>query len=101
MSGGWQGSDRVKRLPAGWKKIRAEVLQRDPTCQLCFVRPSTHCDHIEPKKDDHRKEALRGVCEPCHMQLSSKQGNDAQREKPRPTRVRPAEVHPGLLPDDR
>lgn len=95
MSGGWRGSDRVKRLPPGWKKIRAEVLTRDPTCQLCHVRPSTHCDHIEPKKDDHRKEALRGVCAPCHMQLSSKQGNDAPRTKP--GRARPQERHPGLL----
>jgi hypothetical protein len=101
VSGGWKGSDRRRRLPSSWAKIRAEVLQRDPTCQLCFVRASTHCDHIEPKKDNHSKEALRGVCEPCHMQLSSKQGNDAQREKPRPTRARPPEVHPGLLPNDR
>ena len=97
MSGGWQGSDRRRRLPSGWAKIRAEVLQRDPTCQLCLVRPSTHCDHLEPKKDDHRKTSLRGVCEPCHMQLSSKQGNDAQRANPRPGRKRPPEQHPGLL----
>jgi hypothetical protein len=96
MSGGWAGSDRVRRLPPGWKKIRAEVLQRDPTCQLCRVRPSTHCDHIEPMTDDHRKEALRGVCTQCHMQLSSKQGNDAQRANPRPGRRRPPEQHPGL-----
>ena len=101
MSGGWTGSDRRRRLPPQWARIRAEILKKDPTCQLCFVRPRTHCDHIEPKKDDHRKEALRGVCAPCHMQLSSKQGNDAQREKPRPTRARPEEVHPGILPDDR
>lgn len=96
MSGGWKGSDRRRRLPPTWAKIRAEVLLRDPACQLCFARPSTHCDHIEPKKDDHRKESLRGVCEPCHMQLSSKQGNDAQRANPRPGRKRPDEPHPGL-----
>lgn len=101
MSGGWANSDRKARLPKGWAKIRAEVLARDVTCQLCHVRPATHCDHIKPKKDDHRKEALRGVCEPCHMQLSSRQGNQAQREQPRPTRQRPTEVHPGWLPGDR
>lgn len=96
MSGGWVGSDRVKRLPGNWRKIRAEILARDPICTLCSTRPSTHCDHIEPKKDDHRKEALRGVCEPCHMQLSSKQGNAAQRANPRPGRRRPEEPHPGI-----
>lgn len=97
MSGGWSGSDRRERLPRGWARIRAEILERDRTCTLCGVRRSSHCDHITPKADDHRNEALRGVCEPCHMQLSSKQGNDAQRATQRPGRHRPEEDHPGTL----
>lgn len=97
MSGGWAGSDRVKRLPPGWPKIRAKILERDPTCMVCHVRPSAFCDHIVAKEDDHRPEGLQGICGPCHDQKSSREGNDAQRANPRPGRARPAEKHPGLL----
>lgn len=94
MSGGWAGSDRVRRLPSGWKKIRARVLARDPICVLCGVRPSSHCDHIEAKTDDHTR--LQGVCAECHGRKSSTEGNAAQRANPRPGRRRPPEDHPGL-----
>ncbi len=94
MSGGWQGSDRLKRLPPGWKTIRARVLARDPVCKLCGIRPSTHCDHIQAKTDDHRPEGLQGVCAECHGRKSSREGNEAPRAKP--GRTRPPEQHPGL-----
>ena len=96
MSGGWQGSDRVKRLPPGWKTIRARILERDPICKICKVRPSAFCDHIEAKQDDHSETGLQGVCGPCHDQKSSREGNEAQRQNPRPGRTRPPEQHPGL-----
>ncbi|MFL0393565.1 HNH endonuclease signature motif containing protein [Streptomyces albus] len=95
MSGGWAGSDRVRRLPPGWKRIRARVLERDPICKICGVRPSTHCDHIKAKTDDHRETALQGVCAECHGRKSSAEGNAAPRTKP--GRRRPPEQHPGLL----
>lgn len=96
MSGGWAGSDRRKRLPRSWPKIRAQVLARDVTCVLCGVRPATHCDHIKPKTDDNRPSQLQGVCEPCHLHKSSREGNAAQRANPKPGRRRPPEQHPGL-----
>jgi 5-methylcytosine-specific restriction endonuclease McrA len=96
MSGGWQGSDRVKRLPPGWRKIRARILARDPICRICNVRPSAFCDHIEAKTDDHSDAGLQGVCGPCHDQKSSREGNAAQQQNPRPSRQRPHEQHPGL-----
>lgn len=96
MSGGWRESDRVKRLPAGWARIRAEILARDPVCRICTVRPSTHCDHIVAKLDDHRPEGLQGVCGPCHDQKSAREGADAAKAKARPGRHRPEEQHPGL-----
>lgn len=88
---GWAGSDRVRRLPSGWKQIRAQVLERDPVCVLCGIRPSTHCDHIQAKTDDHTQ--LQGVCEPCHRQKSSAEGHEAKAA--RPGRRRPPEAHPG------
>ena len=96
MSGGWQGSNRKARLPSGWAKIRARVLTRDPICKICDVRPSTHCDHIEAKVDDHRDVGLQGVCGPCHDQKSAREGAAAAKAKGAPTRKRPPEQHPGL-----
>lgn len=97
MSGKWEGSDRVRRLPSGWRKLRAEILARDPTCKICGVRPSGFCDHIVAMTDDHRPSALQGVCGPCHDQKSAREGAAAAKAKGKPTRQRPAERHPGLL----
>lgn len=96
MSGGWKGSDRKSRLPSNWTTIRRKVLDRDPICKICGVRPSSHCDHIEAKTDTHAEDRLQGVCAECHGQKSSREGNDAQRNNPRPGRKRPEEDHPGL-----
>jgi 5-methylcytosine-specific restriction endonuclease McrA len=95
MPGGWRGSDRRARLPGNWAKIRAAILARDSTCKICDVRPSAFCDHIVAKADDHSEAGLQGVCGPCHDQKSSREGNAAQRENPRPGRTRPPEQHPG------
>lgn len=96
MAGGWKGSDRRARLPSGWAKIRARILARDPVCVLCEVRPSTHCDHIVAKADDHSDAGLQGVCGPCHDQKSAREGAAAAKEAGRPSRLRPPEQHPGL-----
>lgn len=96
MAGGWSSSNRKSRLPSGWARIRAEILKRDPICQICHVRPSTHCDHIVAKADRNGPSDLQGVCGPCHDQKSSREGNEAQRSNPRPGRKRPEERHPGI-----
>lgn len=97
MSGGWSSSDRKARLPSNWRAIRAKVLARDPICKICDVRPSTHCDHQQAKTDAHAEDKLQGVCATCHGLKSSREGNDAQRDNPKPGRKRPSEQHPGLL----
>lgn len=96
MSGGWSSSNRKSRLPAGWAKIRARILERDPICKICSVRPSQFCDHIVAKADLNGPADLQGVCGPCHDRKSSAEGNDAQRANPKPGRKRPPEAHPGL-----
>ena len=96
MSGGWKGSDRKSRLPSNWTTIRRKVLDRDPICKICGVRPSSHCDHIEAKTDTHAEDRLQGVCATCHGLKSSAEGNAAQRANPRPGRQRPEEPHPGM-----
>lgn len=96
MSGGWKSSDRKSRLPSNWATIRRKVLDRDVVCQICKVRPATHCDHIEAKTDAHAEDRLQGVCATCHGLKSSREGNDAQRANLRPGRQRPEEHHPGI-----
>lgn len=97
MAGGWEGSGRKARLPSGWTRIRARILERDPTCKICGIRPSTHCDHIVAKADLNGPADLQGVCGPCHDRKSSREGNEAQRANPKPGRKRPSEQHPGIL----
>lgn len=97
MSGGWEGSDRAKRLPPGWRKIRARILERDPICKICGVRPSSRADHIQAKTDDHSDAGLQGVCKECHDQKSAREGAAAAKANPRPGRQRPEEDHPGLI----
>ncbi|WP_079045534.1 MULTISPECIES: HNH endonuclease [unclassified Streptomyces] len=97
MSGGWANSDRKSRLPSGWAKIRARILERDRICVLCGVRPSQFCDHIIAKADLNGDSDLQGVCGPCHDQKSAREGAAAAKAKGRPSRTRPPEQHPGLL----
>ncbi|CAH9419497.1 hypothetical protein SGL43_06552 [Streptomyces globisporus] len=97
MSGGWANSDRKSRLPSGWAKIRARILERDRICVLCGVRPSAFCDHIIAKADLNEDSDLQGVCGPCHDQKSAREGAAAAKAKGRPSRTRPPEQHPGLL----
>jgi hypothetical protein len=97
VSHNWGTSRRSSRLPKNWKKIRAQVLARDPLCRICGVRPSVVADHIVPMTDDHRLEALQGVCEPCHRQKTACEAAAARAVAPRPTRKREPEAHPGLI----
>jgi 5-methylcytosine-specific restriction endonuclease McrA len=97
MAHNWNTSPRKSRLPGDWVKRRKAVLERDPICKLCGVRPSTVADHISPMTDDHRLEALQGVCEPCHRQKTAREAAAARAAAPRVTRKRPSEAHPGLL----
>lgn len=97
MPNNWHTSRRASRLPKDWRKIRARILLRDPTCRICGVRESTTVDHIEAMTDDHSDDALQGVCDPCHRLKTAQEAAAARAAQPRPTRARPDERHPGLL----
>lgn len=88
---------RKRRLPPNWRTLRKQVLERDRTCVLCGVRPSTIADHKQAMTDDHRLEALQGVCDPCHRQKTAQEAAAARAAAYRVNRYRETEQHPGLL----
>jgi len=88
---------RTSPLPPGWPRIRRRILARDPVCTWpsgCD-QPSTEVDHIGPA-DDHRDEALRGLCRRHHRERTAAQGVHARRVMAA-KRLRPVDRHPGLL----
>jgi hypothetical protein len=79
----------TRDLPPGWSKIRAQVLQAQPACQLAYpdswptqthlascAGTSTEVDHIGDPAD-HRLVNLRGVCTECHARRTSEQARAA------------------------
>lgn len=86
----WAGSTRRATLPPDWDRIRAEILERDTTCQLAYpgtwhtARGLTSCtgtptevDHIH-SATDHTPANLRGVCPPCHRRRTQQQAAAAR-----------------------
>lgn len=87
----WATSTRRATLPPDWHTIRADVLTRDPTCQLHYPGTwhttrglascggtSSEVDHIG-RADDHTPGNLRGVCTDCHRRRTQAQSADARR----------------------
>ena len=66
-----------------WRRMRKMVLERDPMCKVCRVKPSTQADHITPKSQGGRDamENLRGICEPCHRAKSSREGAEGLKRR--------------------
>lgn len=93
----WIGSTRAARLPANWDSvIRPRILARDPICTICGRRRSAEVDHLRAG-DDHSDANLRGVCAPCHLRKSGREGGLASAAAKKARRQRPQEKHPGLL----
>lgn len=102
MAGQWEGSNRRAELPPGWySHIRPRILRRDRhACQWRMAvggicgKPANQVDH-RAGKDDHRDENLQALCETHHLRKSSAEGQAAH--KPRPSRNRAPEPHPGAI----
>src|SRR3990167_8330133 len=52
-----------------WRKVRAIVVEEEPFCRTCRVRPTKFVDHIIPKRaggtDDRSN--LQGLCIACNI----------------------------------
>ena len=97
----WETSDRAKRLPQDWAKIRRRILTRDKhRCQA--VHHARGCDgvgvevdHIRPR-DDHRDFNLQALSAACHKAKTARD-NEAIRSERRRDLRRPVEDHPGRM----
>ena len=58
------GSSSQRGYDVAWRRLRVEVLIRDPWCRVCGRAPSTEVDHIVPESlggtDDLTN--LQGLC---------------------------------------
>ena len=96
-------SDRKARLPKDWQARRAQVLRRAGyRCEAkhsdgsrCEER-ATDVDHIVAG-DDHSLTNLQALCSWHHDRKTAREAAEARRRRPRPSRRRPPEAHPGLL----
>ena len=96
----WHTSDRRRRLPPDWHRIRAQVRKRAggqcewilPDGQRC-PNPGTDADHITPG-DDHTMGNLQWLCHPHHKTKTTQDNREAQSLR-QALRPRPTEPHPG------
>jgi len=96
MPGKWRDSKRRSRLPVDWPIIRVKVLSRAGyRCEhmddgIRCGRIATDVDHVIPG-DNHSLSNLQALCPTHHGQKSSREGNQARRQKYRGRE----EDHPG------
>lgn len=63
----------------GHQAFRRAVIQRDPVCTACHIRPSNVADHHPHGRDELIELNLnpndphhgRGLCEPCHAKATA------------------------------
>ena len=97
----WSTSDRRSRLPANWRIVREQALERDGYRCVALVREegrrprrcterATDVDHRE-RGDDHRLENLQSLCEEHHDAKTQAEAGEARSAKR-------AEIHKRLRP---
>jgi 5-methylcytosine-specific restriction protein A len=85
----WQRDGRPSATSRGyggpWKRLRLQILERDPICLICGQAAATSVDHATPKflggTDD--PENLRGVCEQCQRRKAGAEGKQARQMRER------------------
>ena len=89
-------------FPKDWKRIAARIKRRDPQCRIAGPRctkVSTEVDHVIPvfEGGTHDDDNLQGACHACHAEKTARESARARAARPRPSRLRPVERHPGEL----
>lgn len=97
----WTGRRRLE-LPANWRQIRTQILERDNHQCVAITRdgdrctePATEVDHIR-RGNDHTPDNLQALCGWHHKRKTQAEAREAAANVPRITTRRPDEKHPGL-----
>ncbi|WP_292934534.1 HNH endonuclease signature motif containing protein [Noviherbaspirillum sp.] len=60
---------------AAWRKLRALVLNEEPTCRHCQalgrVTPATDVDHIDNDPSNNSRDNLQALCHECHSRKTN------------------------------
>lgn len=59
---------------ARWRKVRQQILNRDPLCRSCRRAASREVDHIRPTAQGGAAfdpANLQGLCTPCHSRKTA------------------------------
>ena len=98
MSGGWVKAGPSHTGTRQWRKVRAQVLERDRgICHVCGEPGSDQVDHLVPwhlTHDDSPDNLAPIHSEPCHRVKTQQEAAAARRALG--TQARPPEGHPGL-----
>ncbi len=68
---------RKKYATQRWRKLRAEVLNGNPVCAICKVKPADTVDHIQHHRGDpqfYDKSNLRPACRACNSSMARTHG---------------------------
>jgi 5-methylcytosine-specific restriction enzyme A len=63
------------------QRTRKRLFEMQPLCAVCHRAPSEELDHIIPlsKGGDDGWGNLQGLCKPCHVEKTSREGRDRSR----------------------
>lgn len=98
----WDTSNRSKRLPSDWSKLRRTAQHRaGGICEWVTngnrcTTTGSECDHTTPG-DNHALSNLQWLCTPHHAE-KTRQENAARNTANAELRRRPTEPHPGRTP---
>lgn len=94
-------TDRNKKNPPGWARLRKKILERDQRiCHICNEPGADAVDHLIPLSEGgtHDEANLAAVHDEvwprCHKKKTSAEANRARARMPKAKR--PVEKHPGL-----
>lgn len=66
-----------------WKKLRGEILKKQPFCNLCFKTEGLQVHHLKPPRGDENLffdlSNLMVVCADCHRQITAAEIRERQK----------------------
>jgi 5-methylcytosine-specific restriction protein A len=73
-------SSTIRGYDARHRALRRQVLEEEPICRLCRLRPSLIADHVVPLRRGGRtvRKNLQGLCQECSGSKTGREGAQAR-----------------------